>query len=84
MKALEIDRIESLPRTEWFPQDVLPVHEGVYERALEYGHRVWAYWNGHVWGIGFSKHWLARKPQSNASVSSIPGCWRGLTEEYRK
>lgn len=64
--------------TPWFPPEVLPIHEGVYERKYHWG-RGYAYWDGEDWG-------LSEETPEDAALwvnwSSAEVCeWRGLATQ---
>ena len=73
--------------TDWFPADVKPVREGVYEiKYADDDGRCFAHWNGAYWTHA---HWqwgatvsaTIARAAANAShdFSELP--WRGLAEK---
>lgn len=65
-------------KTDWYPEDAAPVHEGLYETRVG-GHLTWSVWKDGTWhfasssaseavrraGVGFISFWQKRQ-------------WRGL------
>lgn len=73
------------PRTEWYPADVMPVRNGIYER--DYGDGMYnrddAVWfcnfrNG-CWFEADSTPALAKRRHAASNFQVLP--WRGLTSE---
>lgn len=65
------------PRTPWFPANVNPVREGVYEIEPWPGYILYAYWNGLYWGCREMRIETAYEYRSGNAWGSV-GQWRGL------
>lgn len=64
--------------TPWFPGDVKPVREGVYERFWCEGDSPnYSYWNGSSWGLLTDTPTQARRNMRHVSAwQDMP--WRGV------
>ena len=71
-----------MKRTQWFPPDVKPVHEGVYERhfILANGRESCAYslWDGRIWCVDVV-HVSRAMQYEHVRSSAQNRPWRGLT-----
>jgi hypothetical protein len=67
--------------TNWFPPEIKPVREGVYEVSLGrfYSH-TYAYWNGNRWGWAALSVATATTDKATAGASQDKS-WRGLTKK---
>lgn len=69
--------------TDWYPPDVAPIYEGVYERHSDtFNMAMYSRWTGFCWKIGDVDFEIALRETRDS------GCWyfwRGLTRaEYAK
>lgn len=74
--------------TDWFPPEVLPEREGVYELEAEEGEvRAFAHWMpGHGWGLTYyavrlGDNWALRSAYQGRNRRGLIAprrCWRGL------
>jgi hypothetical protein len=69
--------------TDWFPPNIKPVHEGVYEVRFVYKTfgKLYARWNGNKWS---NSSWLL----TGLHLREFKGAeqkklWRGFTEEQK-
>lgn len=66
--------------TEWFPGDVHPVREGVYQlHNTSTGIVFHANWHKGAWALGYMKAWNAAQFKMPCVVQDR-WPWRGLTE----
>ena len=69
--------------TPWFPADVIPVREGVYEVKQPDG--PWfRRFDGHQWYCGATDPCLAAMRQTELPAGWPPRRWRGLTAEGKQ
>lgn len=69
--------------TPWFPADVLPVREGVYEMAPIGKQTLYRYFNGRNWVEGGASVATAIWCADHAIRAHILYPWRGLTAEVK-
>jgi hypothetical protein len=73
-------------KTEWYPPNVKPVREGVYETAtekeLKYGKSSYNNWTGKYFGFSANKPEDAAE-QFEESLLNGSFYWRGLSEESK-
>jgi hypothetical protein len=62
-----------MKKTEWFPADVKPVHQGWYDSYKYRAHfHCRRYWNG---------RWWSNEGDAESRNVFQKMCWRGLTEK---
>lgn len=66
--------------TPWFPPDVKPVHEGVYQTRNLKGLLTFQYWNGKFWGLYRSRVDWASMSRNHTSIRQ-QNPWRGLSKQ---
>ena len=70
--------------TPWFPADVLPVREGVYEvQPMSYPGPFYRYFDGERWWVGGQSTSVARELNGEFQPN-FPLPWRGLTAEGKQ
>lgn len=66
--------------TPWFPPEILPARQGVYQTILWAGALLqYSYWDGELWSMGYDtadEAGVAMRPRS-----SFKRYWRGLSRE---
>jgi hypothetical protein len=68
--------------TEWFPGDVKPVHEGVYETGGGMDtRRYFQFWSGKAWSLSSTTVDGAFELRDDLSRRFQNEPWRGLTKE---
>lgn len=70
--------------TPWFPANIKPVHEGVYQTKIHAGDKSggFQYWNGfswRFWGIDAQDAYYCKEARSGFNQGAIQ--WRGLTRK---
>jgi hypothetical protein len=65
--------------TPWFPADIEPARNGVYERDWDDGSSNYARWHNGVWGQSYCRPELAVLRPFYSSNAVLP--WRGLAEQ---
>ena len=68
--------------TPWFPGEVKPVREGVYECRGAPTHESYQHWNGAIWGGWATDKDAAAENRDRPSMRHSPQ-WRGLAEKPR-
>lgn len=71
--------------TQWFPPDVFPVHEGVYQRGAKGFFQpicMYSYWDGKHWYVGASTVRGAKRyfKLKEKTVLTNPS-WRGIADK---
>lgn len=75
-----------MKKTEWFPDDVKPVHEGLYETRVEediFEFTTWSVWKDGVWHYACSEdiEKCLRKAEEGHASYWQKREWRGLKEK---
>lgn len=66
-----------MTRTDWYPANVKPAREGVYERMIGQGYIVYAMWTGGHWQVGHMHLDRASAQTARSVYKRLP--WRGVT-----
>lgn len=72
--SADADAVVSL--TPWFPGDVHPVMDGVYQRRNSLGMVMYSYWDGTRWHWNRASAELAVMDRDASLAQALP--WRGL------
>ena len=69
--------------TPWFPPDIKPVREGVYEIHSPDFSGIWySFWDNKNWGwVSRDKEFAVKRYISDPDVRHDAHTWRGLTEQ---
>jgi hypothetical protein len=68
-------------KTEWFPADVKPVHDGLYETRVDGSETsVWSCWRGYWTAASEDKDWVMQKAEIDQRSFWQRREWRGTKE----
>ena len=68
-----------MKKTPWFPGDVKPVRDGVYDRRMSWGVCYAKFSRGRWFSSGPSKYLARDEPMQSGVQEEVP--WRGLAQD---